>query len=261
MYNLLLSLGAALIVGSIPLLFGFPLISVLIPSILTFPIVMFLLSRRTAAAVQAELLPLQSLMAAGKVDEAKELIVRVRDGWSSWQPLLHGQLTGQLGMIAYLQLKFDEAQPLLEQSGGQDWSALVALGCIHFRRNRDDEAWATFTKAAAAGPKEVMVYVVWATLLTRRELRSEALVALSKGLESLPENQLLRSMKNTVANKQRLDPETYPENWSAFFPEEAAQRLMMRGRRGAPEVPPGMTARPMFGPPQPKSRGKLARRR
>jgi hypothetical protein len=259
MYSLLISLGASLVVGALVLLLGFPFISALLPALITLPVVMFLLVRRTAAMIQAELAALPELLQAAKVDEARALMVQVRDTWSNWQPLLHGQLTGQIGMLSYLQLKFDEAQPLLEAAGGRDWSALVALGCIHFRKGRDEEAWKAFAAAANVGAKESIVYVVWATLLMRRDLRAEALIAVSKGLEALPDHALLRQIKNAIANKQKLDTSTYPDAWMQFFPEEAAQRLMMRGRRGPIEIPAGVNVAQGMGPPPP--RGKMARRR
>ena len=44
--------------------------------------------------------------------------------------MLHGQLTAQIGMIDYLQMKFDEALPKLEAANGRDWSAGIALASL-----------------------------------------------------------------------------------------------------------------------------------
>jgi tetratricopeptide (TPR) repeat protein len=262
MYNLLLALALALASGGAVMLAGFPLISAILPALLVFPLAMFLLARRTGARIQAELAPLQQLMQEQKVDEARALIIEVRDRWSPWQMLLHGQLTAQLGMLAYLQMKFDEAQPLLEAANGRDWSAATALGCIHYRRGRFDDAWTAFESAMTTGNKELIVYVVWATLLTRKNERSKALDALSRGLEAIPEQPLLRRMKNAVANKQKLDTSWYPDAWYQFFPEDMARQMQMRGRRGQPTFQGQPVAvKHRTGPPQPRQRGKLARRR
>jgi tetratricopeptide (TPR) repeat protein len=260
MYNLLISLGLTTTVMVAVMLGGFPFVSALLPGILVFPVAMFLLARRTGKAVQDAMLPLQQLLQDRKVDEAKDVIATVRDTYAPWQFLLHGQLTAQLGMLAYLQMNFDEARPLLEAANGRDWSAQTALGCLHYRKGQFDDAWKSFESASSIGSKESIVYIVWATLLTRKGERSAALKALSKGLEALPDHPVLRKMKNDVANKTKLDTSAYPETWYQFFPEDAAQMMAMRGRRGPPPNMPGGGQQRM-GPPQPRQRGKLARRR
>jgi hypothetical protein len=107
--------------------------------------------------------------------------------------------------------------------------------------------------AAAVGRKESMVYVVWATLLSRSGDRTQALEVIGRGQKLIPENELLSSLRSTIANKKKIQTKKFPESWYQFFPEDMAASQMMRGRKGGP--PPGM------GLPQPKVRGKAGRRR
>ena len=130
---------------------------------------------------------------------------------------------------------------------------MVCIGCVHYRAKRLDEAWAAFEAAAAVGRKEPMIYVVWATLLTRAGKRTQALEVLTRSEKKLPDSELLKSLRATIANKKKIQPKKFPDSWYQFFPEDLAASQMMRGRKGGP--PPGM------GLPQPKTRGKAARRR
>jgi len=156
-------------------------------------------------------------------------------------------------MIHYLQLKWDKALPLLKKGKWRNWAAMVCIGCVHYRAKRLDEAWAAFEAAAAVGRKEPMIYVVWATLLTRAGKRTQALEVLTRSEKKLPDSELLKSLRATIANKKKIQPKKFPDSWYQFFPEDLAASQMMRGRKGGP--PPGM------GLPQPKTRGKAARRR
>lgn len=262
MYNLLVSLGISLAVVAAVLVAGFPVVSAIVPALLVFPIVFFVLWRRTQSQVQQALAPLQGLMQAGKVSEVQALMRTVRDTWGRWQFYLTAQIDGQLGMLEYAQMHFDQARPLLEKgAGARDWSAATALACILWREGDMEAADQAFRHAAKASSKEVIIYVVWASCMARKGERAKALAALSQGLEAVPDNGLLRELKNTVANKKRIDTRRLPEMYMNFFPEEVAKQAMMRGRRGPNPYAEQMPQRVQQGPPMKRPRGKLARKR
>jgi hypothetical protein len=130
---------------------------------------------------------------------------------------------------------------------------MVCIGCVHYRGKRYEEAWKALEAAASVGRKEPMVYIVWATLLTRAGKRTEALDVLTRAQKKIPDSAVLKSLRSTIANKKKIQTKKFPETWYQFFPEDMAASQMMRGRKGGP--PPGM------GLPQPKVRGKAGRRR
>ncbi len=261
MYNILISLGVSALIFAVVMAFGFPVVSAVLPALLVFPVLAFFLARRTQAQVTADLAVLPGLIEERKLDEVKQLIEQTREKYGKWQPLLTGRLTGQLGMLDYAQMKYDEALPQLEAGSWQDWNALTLIGCIHYRRKRYDEAWESFGKAQKAGRKEVMAYVVPAVLQLKQGLRSEALSTLNTGLGILEGNQTLKNLKNTIANKGKVDTRQFGEVWFQYFPEEAVRQMNMRGTRGRPEIPKGVKVRGQTPHPQPRSRGKLGRRR
>lgn len=260
MYNLLIAGGIALAVFAVIAL-ALGQIPAIFPALIAFGIAAFLLARRTGAQVTEALAPIPSLLQQRKVDAVKALLIDVKERYGRWQVLLAGQLDAQLGMLEYLQMHWDEARPLLERGRWRDWTAHVCLGAIHHRQGRLDEAWSNFQSAESIGPKEVMVYLVHATLLARSGEREKALEVLARGTEKLPENAHIKELKRTLANKARIDTTRFPETWYQFFPEEVVQQMSVRGRRGDPQVPgqPNVVQRPIA--PPPRMRGKLARRR
>ena len=270
MYNSLIALAISAVAFGLVLLAGFPWTAGLFPALALFPVAMFFLARRTGKQVEAALQPVQTKMMAlqegAHPSEAKKVLAEVRqilndtkETYAPWQFLLAGQLDAQVGMLHYMQLDFDAAFPLLDKGGWRDWNAKVAAGCIRYRRGELDEAWAAFDKAEAYARKEPLVYMVRSVLEMRKGHRDKALQTLVRGLEAAPGNSVLTRLKKTIANKQRIDVQALGENWYRFFPEEMARQAMVTGRRG--KNPYAAQAVAVSGPPQPRARGKLARRR
>lgn len=234
MYNTLIAAAAAVAVYALIALTLQP-VAAIFPAVLLFGVVFYLLTRRTGKAVDAGLAEVMELLQEQKLDEAIARIESVKDQWSRWQPLLARQLDAQTGMIHYLQLHWDEALPLLDRGKWRNWTAHTCIGAIHYRQDRKDEAWESFAKAAKASKKEAMVYVVWATLLSREGKREEALEALSEGLKAVPESELLKRVQGAIANKKRLETRTYPQTWYQFFPEDLVrQQQQLRRQRTGP---------------------------
>lgn len=261
MYNILLSTLASLAVGVGVVLSGFPWYSAIFPMLLVWPLVAFLIGRRISKQVEAAMAPLPGLLTSGKVDQARKVLAQTVERFGRWQPLLTGQIRGQIGLMDYMQLRFDDALPNLEQGGWRDWTAPTAAACIHVRRGDAAAAEAAFEKAAKAAPKEPTVYLVWALTLARKGDGAKALSVLSRGLDKVPENPGLKDMKVKVANKKRVELSRLPEGVQRFFPEELAQQLTMRGRRGPHPLEGQVPTRVQQGPPAPRMRGKMARRR
>jgi len=253
MYNLLISLGAGVVAFAAVSLMMSPWAAFL-PGSLVFVVAMFLLARRTTGQVQGELTHLMALLQKQKVEAAKAKIKEISDRYGKWQFLLRGQMSAQLGMLDYVQMKWDTALPLLEEGRFRNWGAEVCIGAIHYRRGRKDKAWDSLEKAVGIAKKEAIIYLVWATLLARDGKRDKALEVLNRGLQVLPESGILSNLRGTVANKRKIKVKSFPEQWFQFFPEDLVKRMAGRGQAG---VGPGGR----MAPPQPRARGKMARRR
>jgi hypothetical protein len=147
MYNLLIAFGAGAVVFVLGAAVFGPFAGIL-PGLLVFVAAQFLLGRRTGTAIQAELAGLEPLLQGRKIDEAVALLRRVQATYKPWQFLLDQQIEAQIGILDYLQMKFDDARPRLEAGGkgpftwtafGRNPLALALLACLHYRQGRKDE--------------------------------------------------------------------------------------------------------------------------
>ncbi|MEZ4315923.1 MAG: hypothetical protein R3F61_00390 [Myxococcota bacterium] len=241
MYNIAISALSGLVVFALASAWLGPIAGV-VPALLVMAGVMFWLSRRTGALVQAEMERVVPLLQERRIDEATVLLEGIKAKYGRWQVLLDGQIDSQLGMIDYLQMKFDDALPKLEKGKWRNWTALTCIGCIQYRKGDKEAAWASLSDAADAAGKEALVYLVWATLLTRAGDTKRALEVVDRGLTEMPESEQLRNLQKVVANKKKINTKVFPQTWYQFFPEELAQQMVMRGRRDGP--PAGMPAAP-----------------
>lgn len=249
------SFGVSLAAGAAVFVLGavaFGPFAGILPGLLVFVVVQFLVGRWSSAAIQKELAGVEPLLRDRKLDEAVALLRRVQQQWGRWQYLLDAQIEAQLGVLDYLQMKFDEARPKLEAGAkgpftwtafGRNPLALAMLACIHWRQGRKDEAWAAFASGAEATGTDPVFYQVWATLLARDGKRTEALQAVAKGLEAHAKHAALLDLQHRLANDKRVDPREFGQAWFQFFPEDLLKEQVMTGRKGptpagAPQRPP-----------------------
>lgn len=271
MYNLLIAGAISLVVSGLVVLFGFPWYTGIVPGLVVFPLLAFVMLRRTTQHVEAAMRPIQAIAsepAPRTQVEANERMGRIRATmesvkatYANWQPLLSGQIDAQLGMLDYQMGRFDDALPRLQASRWKDGMTNLLIGCIYWRRQETDAAKKAFADAITAAPKEAMNYLLPAVLYSRAGDRELALSVLASSSESLPGHAQIKQMKARLANKQEADVTAFADAWRGFFPEEMQQDLLVRGRRAPSAYQALLPQHMQSGPPAPKSRGKLARRR
>jgi len=233
MYNVVISLvaGAVVFIAVSLLLNAW---AAILPALLVSMAGMFFLSRRINAILEGELAKLPPLLEQRKVAEAEALLRGVQKKYGPWQLFLDNQLEAQLGMIDYLQMKFDDALPKLDKGSWRNAHALICVGAIHFRKGDKEAAWEALTKAQDADSKELMTHLVHGVLRTRGGDRDGALAAVGRGLEALPDNDQLKRLQRRIANKKKIDVKQLPQTWYQFFPEDLAKQMAVRGRKGGP---------------------------
>ena len=245
MRNPLIGLGAAVVVFGIVALSVTPIAAV-VPALMAGLITFGVLGYRTGKAVQAEMEQVVGLLQMQNQAGARQKLLDIQARYSNHQPLIGGQVAAQLGMMDYVQMKWDVALPNLMKGKWRNWAALVCIAGVHHRKGDLEKTWEFLEKARKASKKEPMVYLVHAVLLTRGEQREEALGVLAVGLENLPDSKLLKELRNTIANKKRVDVSKFPQSWYQFFPEDYAQRMAgrMQGVRPGGNFPqPRMSKR------------------
>ena len=242
MYALGISLAVGLVVFGIIAAWLGPLAAI-VPGVGVALVGMFLISRQVGQRVEAAMAAIAPLLQNRRIKEAEAHIRQVQKQYGPWQFLLAGQLDAQLGMIEYMQMHWDKALPLLQSGQFRNWTALVCIGCVHYRKGRKEQAWEAFEKAASASSKEVVIYGIWAHLLVKDGKRTEALEAVSKGLKAQPESQALKDLKQRIANKKKVNAKAFGEVWFQFFPEELRQQALVRGRGNQAQMQSRLGAR------------------
>lgn len=245
MYNIWLGVGVAVICLVLAPVLGFPWYAGILPALLFGVGAWFLGSRRTAAAVEVELAPVPQILGSlqnerdaatveKKLAQVREILEGVVARHGKWQLFLAEQAQGQLGMLSYAQMKFDEALPRLQAGWTGDWTCQTALGCAYLRKGQLDEGFAALDKATEAAPKEASAWAIRAVMLTRNDRRDDALASLGKGLGQLPGNPVLVELQATIANKAPLDPKKLGEVWYMFWPEERMKELQAQAMSQGP---------------------------
>lgn len=260
MYTLFVALGIGLgLFALVWLVFG-SVVAGILPAVLAAGVAFFLLARRRGQQVSAEMAAVGPLIQAGQVAEAEQALAALKARHGKWQFLLEGQIDAQIGMLRYMELKFDAAKPLLVAGQFQNWTAQVLLGAIAVREGDLDEARKRFDDAAATQPKEAHVWWVPAVLLARKGDRDGALKHLAKGVEKLPDSEVVKSVRDRIANKKKIVESKLPQTWYQFWPEDLRKQYLVRGtRKGPPELPKGMKLPRQAPIPQPRM-SKKARR-
>ena len=234
MYNLLVAMTVSLLVfGIVGFFAGW--IPAVLPAVLVFGGITYFLTQRMSAQIEPEVRAAVELLQNQKVEEAKAILRGVKQKYGPWQVFINGQMDAQLGMIAYIQTKFDEALPLLESGSFQNQLALACIGAIHWRNGKKDEAYKNFEKASDASAKETSTYLVWAVLAERDGKQRDALAALDRGLKVVPNSKILKDLRDTIANRRKVDTTALGEVWYQFFPEDYLrlhqQNMVMTGRK------------------------------
>lgn len=216
-------------------------LAAILPAIIVTFAVLLLVARKVGKGVQADMAALTPLLQRRQIKKARESMKVMQRKYGPWQILLHGQIEVQIGMLDYMQLKFDKAMPQLEAGAWRNWTALVCIGAIQHRKGRKSDAWKSFEKATASGKKEPMLYLVWAYLLNKDGDNDGALRVLVLAKKVLPDHALLAYMRDCVSNGRKIDTRKFGQTWYQYFPEDAAKQ-MAKGRQG--QMSGGPFARP-----------------
>src|SRR5688500_5043973 len=74
-------------------------IAALVPAVLAFGLTGWFVLRRVSRLVEAEVAQLVPMLQARQIAEAQGHLVRIKQRWSRWMPLLEGQMEAQIGIL------------------------------------------------------------------------------------------------------------------------------------------------------------------
>jgi tetratricopeptide (TPR) repeat protein len=230
--NLLLSLAAGIAGFLLFYLAGIAhAVGSIFPGAVAMVGVFIWLARRSGKQLEATMAVAQKEMAARKPDRA----VAALEGAfqiARWQFGVAASLHANIGILLYVQKKFDEAEPHLRKSGAtllKLWQAQAMLGAILFRKKQYAEMEKVFDGALRGNKKETLLFAVYAWCENQRGEKKKAIEILQNGLTESPSDEKLKTLLGRAQNDKRLKLDGWGEMWWQFWLETPP---MMAGPQG-----------------------------
>lgn len=223
MINLLLALGAGIVLAVLLKLLAMPL-WVAIPFGLAGAAALFIwLGRKIQSELEGIFTRAGELMKKQKFDAAIEVM---KEGYKYGprQFLVKGSIDGQIGMVQYIRQKPDLAEPLLKAAGLNHYVAKAMLGILQWKRGEKKTARETFDLALKSGKKESILYAVYAYVLNEMGDRTQAIDVLNRGLKACANDERLLNNRNLLQNGKPLKMKVYGEQWYQFLIERPMLR-------------------------------------
>jgi len=190
-----------------------------------------LLARRTGKQLEAVMATAQKEMMARKPDKA---VAALEQAFSlaRWQFGVASSLHANIGVLLYVQKKFDEAEPHLRKGAAtmiKLWLAQAMLGAILYRRKEYPEMEKVFEAAMRGNKGETLLYGVYAWCENQRGEKKKAIDILQKGVAQNPSDEKLKTLLGRSQNDKRLKLDGWGEQWWQFWLETPP---MMTGPAG-----------------------------
>jgi tetratricopeptide (TPR) repeat protein len=221
--NLLLAIAAGIVVFLAFLLSGIVhTAGAILPGVIATIVAFVLLARRTGKLLEAVMADAQKEMMARKPERA----VAVLEGafkLARWQFGVAASLHANVGVLLYVQQKFDEAEPHLRKAGAtlvKMWQAQAMLACILYRQKKFDEMEKVFDGAIKAGKNDTLSFAVYAYCERERGEKKKALEILQKGLAENASDEKLKALVNRAQNDKRYKLDAWGEQWWQFWLEK-----------------------------------------
>ncbi|WP_257449535.1 tetratricopeptide repeat protein [Archangium lipolyticum] len=237
MYNLLIALGAGLLVTLVTKFAGFKVWQGLIPGTLVFVGTYIWLGRRIGNKLQALMTSVQKEL-QGQPTSQKEAQARVERSikmlegglvYDKWQFLVGAEIHSQIGMLKYMSKDLDGAKAHLSKASPRNYMAKAMEGALFFQRKDFAAMKKSFEAAVTSGKKEPLMWAVYAWCLVQNKEKDEALRVLGRGVEANPSDEKLKSSLSALQNDKKLKMKPYEPMWWQFGLEPPPPQMIGGG--------------------------------
>ncbi|MEL6340299.1 MAG: hypothetical protein AAFP04_12990 [Myxococcota bacterium] len=239
MFNVLISLAAGFVVTAALSLSG--LLSIgesAVPGVLVFIVVFFVLARRTFK--QVEKVFSGAMRALQAVPPKTELAITALEnarGFGRWQFGVESQVESQIGMIHFLQQKFDKALPHFERSlSFGHWMGGAMLGVIHYKKKNHGEMKRVFEIVVKKAKKAGLAWNLYAYLLQQIGERDQAQAVLVRALKRTGDDSKVKDALLAVQNGKKIKMKSYKDQWYQFHLERPPMQYQMAAAGGMGKV-------------------------
>ncbi|MEM6533050.1 MAG: hypothetical protein AAF654_10520 [Myxococcota bacterium] len=239
MYNLAISIGAGVLITVALWLSG--LLSAgeaAVPGVLVVVITYFVLARRSFKQMeQVFARAMKSLQAMPpKMDLAIATLEDARPS-GRWQFGVESQIDSQIGMIFYLQQKFDKALPYFERSlSFGHWMSGAMLGVIHYKKKNHAEMKRVFEIVVKKAKKAGLAWNLYAYLLLQVGERDAAQALLVRALKKTDDDPRVKEALLAVQNGKKIKMKSYKDQWYQFHLERPPMQYQMAAAGGMGKV-------------------------
>jgi tetratricopeptide (TPR) repeat protein len=236
MRNLLLAILAGVIVWAIfTLAPGLTILQSILPAVLVTAIVYYLLAKRvfkqlesilTKAAKSLQSMPPKFDLAVSEMEKAYAL--------APLQIGVRSQIDSQIGVVYFLQQKFDKAMPYLAKSlGWGHWLGGAMLAVIHYKKKNQEEMRKTMDIVVKRGKKQALSWCLYGYLLTQGGDREGAQSILVEGVKATKDDPKVKDALLAVQNNRKIKMKVFKEQWYQFHlerPPAQYQQVMVGGK-------------------------------
>ncbi|QRO02282.1 tetratricopeptide repeat protein [Archangium violaceum] len=237
MYNLLIALGAGLLVTLVTKFAGFKLWQGLIPGTLVLLGTYVWLGRRIGNKLQELMTSVQKELQGQPTSQKEaqsrvERAIKMLEGglvYDKWQFLVGSEIHSQIGMLKYMSKDLDGAQAHLSKASPRNYMAKAMQGALFFQRKDFAAMKKSFETAVVSGKKEPLMWAVYAWCLVQNKEKDEALKVLGRGVEANPSDEKLKSSLSALQNDKKLKMKPYEPMWWQFGLEPPPTQVLGGG--------------------------------
>lgn len=223
-----------------------------IVSILAFFVSMILLNRHFGKKVQAIIhesqVEMQELSKIQSPETLKRMMPKIMDKtieilnkgykYEHFMFSVTQTINGQIGVLYYIQKKFEEAEPYLKNSLFMNGQAQGMYACILYKKHDLDGMKKQFDKTLKFARKDVLLWHVYAWCLEQEKDTDGAIEVLNQCLLFNARSEVTKENLDHLKKKQSIDMSSFGEAWYQFMLEQptaqAVQSMTQQRRIGSP---------------------------
>lgn len=170
----------------------------------------------------------------GRTDAAIE---KMKKGYAyaNWQFMVKQQIDSQIGVILYVNKRFDESLPYLEKTNKRNWMAMSVLAAYYFKHKNYEKVKKIMADSAKANKKDSFTQALNAYFLSEMGLQDEAIAALVKANKKMPTDERIENALEALKNNKKIKMQNYGALWMQLHlmksPDGVKQYQTLIGRQ------------------------------
>ena len=177
-----------------------------------------LLGRRFTKGLETTMKQVEAHLAQRRFDPALRLLKDSQAKLHNWHPFVGRQLNAQIGQLLYIQGKFADALPFLQNSLRWDWNARTMLGCVYHKTRKPEKMIKALEGAShvRAARGEPLFWTVYAYLLRKNGKKGDAVEVLKRGIKHNPDDKRLQNSLQALQGNKAMKVKVYGPAWQQF---------------------------------------------